>query len=416
MNPHRFISALRPHAARMLYAWAYNGPASSLGRKALMHAGRRPVQVISPASGSELSLPLAGPSSYRIEAPRLRRDQSAKCLNRTFPALEAHVLRNAVVSPYSSGVLCDDRLVLPKSTIRARDRVRTDSSGMFYLDKSIAVGNFPKGRKVPEAIHVGGAGSFNWYHFVAECLPKVFLARRLPVEFQDYPLLLPDECRSVPAFAEALSQFAVNREVIFLKRGEQCQAERLIVIDEVSVAPFNMYPGKWPQIEDYEQHDEVLLEFFEFFRSRVLGTYKRSELGRRIFLARPAGVRRDYNQDMLIKIVSEYGFEVCMPETLSLQEQARLFADTEIAVGASGAAWTGMIFRDRPMQGLSWLISEYSEFCSYSSMACLLGHRLEFIEAQPVNQISSTSEAYKSNYRIPPEEFETALRYVIGAY
>jgi capsular polysaccharide biosynthesis protein len=90
----------------------------------------------------------------------------------------------------------------------------------------------------------------------------------------------------------------------------------------------------------------------------------------RIFLTRP-DVRRSYNQVELLKIAVRYGFEPYSPESASLADQAQTFADADMVVGASGAAWVGMVFRQEKAKFLSWLPSNFNEFCGYSSLAAI---------------------------------------------
>jgi hypothetical protein len=380
----------------------------------LSRLGRRPVEVMSRAQGAESSLRLADPSPYQAEAPR-RAGRPLQRVSGTFPELRAHVFRDVVASPYSSGVLDDEHLYLPQAVIDARGRVRTDSDGMFHFDQTLAVSNQPEcACTLENAIHVGGAGAFNWFHFVMEVLPKVFLANRLPGEYAERPFVLPDECRRHATFAEALEVFSTKREAVYLKRGQYVKCKNLVIIDDVSTAPFNMHPGHWPKITDYTQNDDLIVDFMERLRSALLSVPVEQVEPRRIFLVRPEGVRRDFNQNELAEIASRHGFERVSPETMTLREQARLFSNAEYVIGASGAAWVGIIFRPKTMKGVSWLIPEYSEFSSYSGLAALLRHDVEFIETRVDRPTRSTAEAYQVDYHVPPEEFERALERMTG--
>jgi capsular polysaccharide biosynthesis protein len=101
-------------------------------------------------------------------------------------------------------------------------------------------------------------------------------------------------------------------------------------------------------------------------------------------------------------------------ENLSLSEQAKVFAEASVIIGPSGAAWTGMIFSERPVIGLSWLPTEYEEFSSYSTLANLLGHRLTLTEAKTRHELTSTGKAYTADYFVSPREFEDAIQRVLG--
>jgi hypothetical protein len=144
-----------------------------------------------------------------------------------------------------------------------------------------------------------------------------------------------------------------------------------------------------------------------------LAGFSTSREGKRIFLAR-GGTRREYNQKELLDISVRYGFEEVHMQDLTLREQAELFQSSSMIIGPSGAAWVGMVFRGQPTSGLSWLPRVYDEFCSYSTLANLLGHQLSFIDATPDKELRSTGEAYGASYRVCPVEFESALRQLVN--
>jgi capsular polysaccharide biosynthesis protein len=410
--PLNTIRLLRERAILTLRRWAYHGPFAKLGQSILRRAGQFPAKTLQYSEGSGERIILAGPSPYEVEIP-CHVGKKARIISGDFPPLQAHIVSDAHVSVYSSGILCDDRLLLPSSVVRARDRVSTPSAGLFYLNQNISIGRLSTTKRLPEAIHIGGAGAFNWYHFILEILPKIWLCQRLPREFEGLPLLVPDECHRIPSFAEALALVANDRPIIYMKNGELFSVERLVFFDEISVGPFNMYPGHWPQAEDYGQHTSLLSEFLDEFRAMVLAGSTNGSSGDRIFLTRP-GVRRDYNQDELLTLAKGHGFEPLTPEGLPLAAQARAFNAADLIIGGSGAAWVGMVFCKRPMRGLSWLPPEYSQFCSYASLARLRGHQLEFLEARPNQKFRSTGEAYNMPYSVSPIKFQRALQCFTG--
>ena len=362
--------------------------------------------------GCALRKEIAGPSRFSVTSPHWF-DQQGKKIEGIFPEINANIIKNAIATPYCSAFASGNDLLMPDILADAADRVLTDEGGLFTVTPS---GPFVFGKSdmdLDRAIHIGGAGAFNWYHFIIECLPKAFLSQRLPSEFDDVPFLLPVECREVTAFSDAISAVSGNRAMAYLPRGRRARVRELIVLDEVSSGPFNLIPGEWPKITDYSQSDEELLQFFNNFRNSVLKNYSATSKGRRLFLSRP-GVRRNYNQEEILGIARRYGFEAVFPEKRTLREQAELFAEASAIVGPSGAAWVGMIFSERQISGLTWVPDVYREFCSYSTLADLLGHDLTYIEAQLFSNVASTGDVYKSEYTVSAVEFEDALRGVLG--
>jgi capsular polysaccharide biosynthesis protein len=186
------------------------------------------------------------------------------------------------------------------------------------------------------------------------------------------------------------------------------QVEELIVLDEVSQGPFNFYTGDWPTVADYWQHEDTLIAMFSELRSALLPPGTPVQQKRRIFIVRPE-TRRNYNQAALLEIAREYGFEPVAPESMSLATQAKIYAEASHIIGASGAAWTNMIFAPKPFKALTWLPVQYSEFCSYAMLANLLGHDLRYLISQPKWEIKSTSDAYVAPYEVSLPEFEAAV-------
>ena len=409
------LTVLQVHHA--LYALACQGPAKFLGKFIIKKRNWQPVYIGNITCITEENVTLAETGSSTIAAPCFNGDSSLT-RSEIFPAVKAHVLQGGlIVTPYSAAVLYANQLFLPGHVLKNWKRIKTDTGELFALDDRFSVGRIDGTKEVDEGILIGGAGAFNWYHFIIEILPKAFLARSLPSRFDKLPLLVPDECRNVTSFSNALAYFSAERSLQFYRRGEFISVKRLIIIDEVSIGPFNLCSGDWSRINDYAQHDSVLRSFIIEFRLKVLGPsshfYKFCKATRRIFLTRP-GIRRNFNQSELIEIAMRYGFEPFSPEELSLDEQARIFAESSYVIGPSGAAWVGMVFRARPLRGLSWLPEKFEQFCGYSTLARLLGHQLEFIEAKTSHLLRSTEEAYTSDYEICPIEFESALKIMVG--
>ena len=405
-------ASVRERAKRALFRWACIGPAANFGRAVLRYWNWQPMQVSTTGSAAEKSMVVAPQSQYTVQAPR-RLGQTPLLRSGVYPTVKAHLVKQAIVSAYSPAYLRDQLLCLPEPLVSGRTRIQPNSDGLFEMDQRIAVGRLVANTALAQGILIGGAGAFNWYHFVIECLPKAHLAHRLPEEFSDFPLLVPDECRHVPSFAAALSVVAGERQVCYLRKGEQTLVDRLVVFDEISVGPFNLYAGQWPRIDDYRQSDELLREYFAELRSGVLGAEAPIHGGRRTFLKR-SGASRRFNQDELLEVARNEGFEEVHLEALSLVNQARVFAESSVVVGASGAAWVGMFFRERPLVGLSWLPSFYEQFCAYSSLARLLGHRLGFLESRARRPVASTRAASGAEYWVSPVEFERAIKNMLG--
>lgn len=406
------VAALRALVGSVLYGWVGEAPVGPVKRGVLRALSRKALRPVAMSAGASRSYPLQPASSFVVASPAFV-GVAPLIREGRFPELRAHLVEDAVVSPYASAVVQGDRLLVPDIILKNRQRHSTDGGNLYWLGQRNCVGRIIRQETVAEGLLIGGAGAFNWYHFVMECLPKAFLARGLPGEMKDWPLLVPEECTRVPGFAQALKLFSGDRPVRPVPRGAALHVGRAVTFDEVNYGPFNLYDGSWPDPDDYSQHDDTLRQYTSALRAGLLGSDPRPVPVRRIFLVRPA-TRRNYNQDALVEIAGRYGFEAHAPEKLPLAEQAALFADAGMVIGASGAAWVGMAFCAPGTQMLSWLPREYAGFCCYSTLANLLGHRMRFVNAIPDRLLKDTADAFDHSYRLDEGDFEAALQYMTG--
>lgn len=405
----KLAGSFRLAAVRLLYRWTKHGPVAKLARLILARRGERVLNIVSLDKSATQHIVLAPPSEFTVRSPEFL-GQEVRGLTGQFPEIRAFRLSGALVSPYSSGYICHDDLVISHHVAAHRGRHLIDSDGLFFYAGEVAVSYKRRFKRLDAAIHACGSGAFNWYHFVVEMLPKIFLLSQSNAIPCDLPLLLPQEARSIRSFADALAIVAGDRPMIFLERGEHVLVEDLLVVDEVSYSPFSFPKDVWPAVADYAQHDATLAAFASHLRGRLIHSgIARAPGPRRIYLVRKEGVRRDHNQTELIRIAEKHGFTPVAPETLLLHEQARLFHDAEYLIGASGAAWVGLLFCGAPIRAISWLMPEYREFCCYSTLAHVLGHRMSFIAVTPEKAVRSADDAYIAGYKVDPEAFEAAL-------
>jgi len=74
---------------------------------------------------------------------------------------------------------------------------------------------------------------------------------------------------------------------------------------------------------------------------------KDTEFSNRIYISRADADKRNVlNEQEVMKMLAEYGFESYEPGRLSLEDQARLFSNAEIIVGPHGLAFTNLIFSE----------------------------------------------------------------------
>ena len=404
-------SKMRATANRMALVVASNGPLQRPVRFVLRHYGRQVCKLGIISEAADAIFPLADASVCTRIAPAFDTD-TPRIDKGEHPAVNAYLMKDAITSAYSSHIVKGDRLLVPRERFKQRHRIPSNDAGLGYYNERHSVCAIRGSQTFEKAILLGGDGAGNWYHYVIECMSKAYLTRFLPDEFRDYPIIVPDEALHIQSFVEVLKALVPEREILTIGRGT-AHVRNLIVIDEISQGPFNLYPGLWPVISDYSHHEDTLNSFATELRQSFLSGPPPGKKKKRIFIMRP-DVRRGYNQDELVEIAKRFGFMPIYPESLSLHEQAKIFSEASHIVGASGAAWTNMVFAPHSFRGLTWIPSEYREFCSYSTLAHLLHHDLRYLDAKPNRKIKTTDDAYRTPYKVSPADFESAITHLCG--
>ena len=335
------------------------------------------------------------------------------------PPIYYYTFNKCLASAYTSGIVLKGNIAIPDhinlgansdfSLLTTSNHFFSTTSGEIYSFMQEKAARY----NLDECVLIGGPGSDNWYHFMIEYLPKLFLAIEKNIISNKTSVIVPFSCKTIPAFSEALEVFAKQRNIIYLRKNEFARCSKLIVIGELSITPYNLPKGEWPKINQFSLHKETIIGYSKELRKRLSCDDAILKLKpKKIFLLRD-NKRRSYNQDSLMSIASEFGFVGIKLENYTLLEQRILMRNASHVIGASGAAWTSLIFADSNLRCLSWLPREFFGFASYSLLAKTLGHKIYFIEYLPNKAIKSTGQVYTQSYKICESDFRDALSSLI---
>ena len=134
------------------------------------------------------------------------------------PDIFFRTFQNARVSVRSSSVICNDKKVFIERVEHSEQQRFDYSGGQILLHgRETAVVQLGDAEKIKKGIFLGGNGSFNYYHWVVEILPKVQFLSLLPPSYADYPLLISENVERIPTFKETLDLLSTDREVVMLK-------------------------------------------------------------------------------------------------------------------------------------------------------------------------------------------------------
>ena len=171
------------------------------------------------------------------------------------------------------------------------------------------------------------AGASTYYHWMCDILPRVHLLR------QHYDLASFDgfvvDVTAMPFQEETLARLGVPSDRIIASPDHwrfHLSAAELVVPSLPSrlnvVAPWAV----------------------EFLRG-LFGSPERSGAGRRLYLSRAnSRGRRVVNEEQLLPVLRRHGFETVYLEHMSVEAQARLFADAGWVLAPHGSGLTNLVF------------------------------------------------------------------------
>ena len=231
--------------------------------------------------------------------------------------------------------------------------------------------------KLPNPVRLKGtvlilnsSGTNNYYHWLFDILPRIYLYYRRFDDFNKIDYILLNSV-NFPFQIDTLELLNVPISKVINTYGEY----KYIEADKV-IAP------SMPSSTSYTV-DKFTCEFL-----RNLIPTKETKNNVRIFISREkANMRKIINEDELFfKLEEKYGFIKVFLEDLRIETQAQLFKDAEIVIGAHGAAFSNLVFC-RPKTNVlefytnSWLTP------SYSCISQLLNLNHYQMECSPENSI-----------------------------
>jgi capsular polysaccharide biosynthesis protein len=152
----------------------------------------------------------------------------------------------------------------------------------------------------------------------------------------------------------------------------------------------------------------------EWLRERLVGSARPTAGYRRLYVTRRRALRRRVvNEDELLPILQDLGFEIVECETLSFREQIELFQDAEVVAGPHGAGLTNLVWAPSGCR----VLELFGHRCVRSLFYALAGLRAQpyaFLVGASEGAIGVHRDEGFYDMRVPPKTFAHALRAVLG--
>ena len=285
-----------------------------------------------------------------------------------------------------TGVILSGKVLLSDELKSNEERYKLTYGPLKSYNNRIAIlETTNKIKEIDSAINLCGFASENYYHFTMEILSRYSYIDRM-IDDKDVPVLIDDSVCRYPQMVELLKTVIYNRHVIFLKYSERARVGKLYYPSMNTWLPINVKSR-----EDFKVSDNLIAGSGVYNIRDAAKELIEKQTERKVFISRKNTKNsRIVNEEEVVKLFHERGYEIVCTEMLSYKEQIELFSTARCIVGASGAAMTNLIYCNKGTV-FGCLISEESRFYIYSTIAHLVGLITLFMDLEVFEKSSITS-------------------------
>ena len=193
-------------------------------------------------------------------------------------------------------------------------------------------------QQIFSGIHLHKEHEANYFHWIVEVLPRLFICEKLALDYQ-IPILVSNDLHT--NLYDLLDRVREPRRAV-LKLEKSCwyRIQRLT------------YPSDLSRILDvYDRPPSTDTTYIPVaLLSEMASSIKKTAMPsmtvqkKRIFLRRGPTYRKLLNEADVEKMLEDYGFETINLSEMSIEEQIGLFLQVDVVVGPSGAGMTNMIW------------------------------------------------------------------------
>jgi capsular polysaccharide biosynthesis protein len=270
--------------------------------------------------------------------------------------------------------------------------------GIVNNSSYLLTGKFYHSSKtIDKAIYLSGSYTKNWYHWMIEILPKLIVLKRDLEDFSDFKILVSEDVIKSANHKSALLCFVEENKIIYLDKKQIHRVNALIYVDSPCITTPNRKTHILSSTKDGNFYYSLMKDLKDHLTAELLNL-QYTKGSKRIYLYREQLTRR-FNQKEVLNLLKRFDFSTVDTGQLSLKQQAELFNGAEIIVGATGAAWTNLLFCSKNTKAVIFWPDNFGMDSRFPNLANLSGvdlYSLEFKNPEKdwVTYMKSEKEAY----------------------
>jgi capsular polysaccharide biosynthesis protein len=302
-----------------------------------------------------------------------------------FPSIKTFVLENAVVDAESAIPATNTIVIFDNHVDLLRHQSPEWRYGLYRrgaagnaIERTLSTDDF-KHARLTSAIVLTSGYWVNWAHFLTEVLPKALIADKR-AQWRGWPMVISSAALSN---AQELLRLLVATDRDIIKACGRVRIDRAGYVSSVGFCPLE-YAYDWktefPKILPTDcVFSPYALDLVRTAAGRLIPPPVNAA-PRLLYLRRNSSTRRFINQDEVEQVFRARGFEIVVPENLSVQQQIEMFSRAKVIAGPTGAAIANMVFAS---PGCRMLVlaafNRHWPFHYWLNMAHAAGHRLQYL-------------------------------------
>ena len=283
-------------------------------------------------------IPLPTATNLTWPAPNIiNRPEERPPITAELPSAYLAILENVVAFPGTRALLTPDNILLhdeianPKS-VDSPARIHT--LARFEKHQCMTPLGVSSRTMLEEAIILSGDTDYNYFHWLVEALPKLWLIEMAKVPL-DVPVLIPT---------------GLHENLLLAMRRVLGERPYIAMLPDIGVKVKKLwYPSDLGRVLDSLW--TPVREDYDIVVSREGIRYVRDKLAppaapatRKIYVERASSTRQLLNEPELIEALRREGFEILNPARVTLDEQIELFSQCRLIIAPTGAAMTNLMF------------------------------------------------------------------------
>ena len=321
------------------------------------------------------------------------------------PPLGLHIFNDACVHINSSVVEVDKRAVFDVPAHAGIERC--NYSGVFVRSHGDTHAFLKRSRPpkhIEQGLFLGGNGSFNYYHWMLEILPRLLLLREHTTH-NDMKLLVPPEFASRSSYRDSLRSIWSGDDIQVLDRAHVYRFDELHYVETPNHIPFNYRTGQQPLVSDFMLRPLLLRALRDAILRECPPPGGFSSPDKVVFVRKT--FRRPFNSDETIELLTQHGYVPVDMSALSLGEQINLVRNATHIAGATGAEWTNLLFARPGTRCLCWMADVLRNFSSYSTIAHIAEAEMRYLLYR--TDTEDPGQTYNAPYSLDLERMKTLL-------